>query len=77
MKTIIRIAIDPEVPEGSVMTGGARIVTPKDDQDLGRELRTQVVRVNNATDAAALRVDLAHWHHDDIEIEGPWNPRSS
>lgn len=69
MKKIIRIVIDYTVPEGSIMIGGARIITPKDDQDLGRELRTQVVRVNNATDAAALRVDLAHWHRDDIEIE--------
>lgn len=69
MKTIIRIVIDPEVPEGSVMTGGARIVIPKNDQDLGRELRTQVVRVNNEGDAAALRVDITHWHRDDIEIE--------
>jgi hypothetical protein len=68
MKTIVRIIVDPKVEHGTFVIGGARIVRPKNDMDLARELRTKEVRVHDETAARIIWKELS-FHHATIELE--------
>lgn len=54
MNKLVRIVEGASVPIGFYSIGGARIVQPLSDEELGRELRTVEVRCHDASMAAAM-----------------------
>lgn len=55
MDKLIRIIIDPtSVGRGQYMIGGVRFCRPRNDKELGKELRTTEVRVHSEGEARAL-----------------------
>lgn len=55
MEKLIRIIVDPTTAgRGQYVIGGVRLVRPRNDQELGKELRTTEVRVHSESEARAL-----------------------
>lgn len=52
---LIRIVIDESVEPNHYVIGGVRVVNPRTDEELGRELRTTEVRVPDAAGYNAVR----------------------
>lgn len=51
---LVRIVTDERVPPGEFHVGGVRVVNPRTDEDLGRELRTTEVRVHGDAERAQI-----------------------
>lgn len=54
MNKLIRIVVDPRVEPGNYIVGGVQLVHPKNDRELGQELRTTRVRVHSKDEARHL-----------------------
>lgn len=67
MKNIVKIIIDPGVPQGEYHVGGVQVLKAPTDEELGRGLRTKVVRVSDRGAAEALYAALSV--SSDFEVE--------
>ncbi len=63
---LVRIVFSDDVAAGTFVLDGVRIVTPADDEALGRELRTVEVRVHGNQDGMAIRQIVEKT--DDLEL---------
>lgn len=69
LKPYVKLVVDLRVPIGEVWVGGVQVLPgPVSDEDLGRGIRTKVVRVPTSAKA----VELAErFRNDGFEVEEP------
>jgi hypothetical protein len=69
LKPFVKLVVDLRVPVGEIWVGGVQVLPgPVGDEELGRGIRTKVVRVPTREKAAEL---AQRFRNDGYEVEEP------
>lgn len=66
LKPIVQLVVDVSVPMGEIHVGGVQVLHSPSDEELGRRIRTKLVRVATLARAEELQHDL---REDGFEVE--------